>query len=141
MSKRDYYEVLGVSKDASDAEIKKSFLKSWPSSIIRTATLMIRRRLKKKFKEINEAYSVLSNSQKTRPVRPVRSGAFQNGNAAVPVLVLVRAASEDLAALAVSARAVRASVALKISLIPSLAVKAAGSRPMGLSGAPICAMT
>ena len=59
MSKRDYYEVLGVGKDASDDEIKKAFRK-----------LAIKyhpdknpgdKEAEAKFKEANEAYSVLSD--------------------------------------------------------------------------------
>lgn len=66
MSKRDYYEVLGVSKDASDAEIKK-LLKSWPLSIIRTATRMIRRQLKKSSKKSTKP-TASCLIRKTRPV-------------------------------------------------------------------------
>ncbi len=62
MSKRDYYEVLGVKKDASDDEIKKAFRK-----------LAIKyhpdknpgdKEAEAKFKEANEAYSVLSDKTK-----------------------------------------------------------------------------
>lgn len=62
MSKRDYYEVLGVGKDASDDEIKKAFRK-----------LAIKyhpdknpgdKEAEAKFKEANEAYSVLSDKTK-----------------------------------------------------------------------------
>lgn len=59
MSKRDYYEVLGVSKDASADEIKKAFRK-----------LAVKYHPDKeggdeaKFKEINEAYEVLKDSSK-----------------------------------------------------------------------------
>jgi len=62
MSKRDYYEVLGVSKGASDDEIKKAFRK-----------LAIKyhpdknpgdKEAEAKFKEANEAYSVLSDKTK-----------------------------------------------------------------------------
>lgn len=59
MSKRDYYEVLGVSKDASADEIKKAFrkgaVKHHPDKESGDET---------KFKEINEAYEVLKDSQK-----------------------------------------------------------------------------
>lgn len=59
MSKRDYYEVLGVSKDASADEIKKAFRKA-----------AVKHHPDKeggdesKFKEINEAYEVLKDQQK-----------------------------------------------------------------------------
>ena len=62
MSKRDYYEVLGVQKGASDDEIKKAFRK-----------LAVKyhpdknpgdKEAEAKFKEANEAYSVLSDKTK-----------------------------------------------------------------------------
>lgn len=59
MSKRDYYEVLGVSKNASADEIKKAFrglaVKYHPDKEGGS---------EEKFKEINEAYDVLKDSQK-----------------------------------------------------------------------------
>ena len=59
MSKRDYYEVLGVSKTASPDEIKKAFRKAavqhHPDKEGGDET---------KFKEINEAYEVLKDQQK-----------------------------------------------------------------------------
>lgn len=59
MSKRDYYEVLGVSKTSSDDEIKKAFRKAavkyHPDKEGGDET---------KFKEINEAYEVLKDKQK-----------------------------------------------------------------------------
>src|ERR1700712_4911661 len=59
MAKRDYYEVLGVSKDASADEIKKAFrkaaVKHHPDKEGGDET---------KFKEINEAYEVLKDQSK-----------------------------------------------------------------------------
>jgi molecular chaperone DnaJ len=59
MSKRDYYEVLGVSKDASADEIKKAFrraaIEHHPDKEGGDET---------KFKEINEAYEVLKDQSK-----------------------------------------------------------------------------
>lgn len=59
MSKRDYYEVLGISKNASADEIKKAFrklaVKYHPDKDGGDET---------KFKEANEAYEVLKDAQK-----------------------------------------------------------------------------
>lgn len=63
MSKRDYYEVLGVQKNASEAEIKKAFkrlaMKHHPD---RNQDNQADSEIK--FKEAKEAYDILSDSQK-----------------------------------------------------------------------------
>jgi len=62
MSKRDYYEVLGVTRDTSDRDIKKAYrrmaMKYHPDRNPGDAEA------EDKFKEVNEAYEVLSDAQK-----------------------------------------------------------------------------
>ena len=74
MSKRDYYEVLGVARDASDTDIKKAYrrvaMKYHPDRNPGDKAA------EDKFKEANEAYEVLSEGQK-------RSAYDQFGHAAV----------------------------------------------------------
>jgi molecular chaperone DnaJ len=77
MSKRDYYEILGVSKTASDAELKGAFRKlamgchpdRHPGDTAAEA----------KFKELNEAYQVLSDGQKRGAYDRYGHQAFENG--------------------------------------------------------------
>lgn len=62
MAKRDYYEILGVKRDASEQELKKAYrqlaLKHHPDRNPGSKPS------EDKFKEINEAYEVLSDPQK-----------------------------------------------------------------------------
>lgn len=62
MAKRDYYETLGVSRDADEAEIKKAYrqlaLRHHPDRNPGD------KESEERFKEVNEAYSVLSDPEK-----------------------------------------------------------------------------
>ena len=64
VTKRDYYEVLGVGKDASDDEIKKAFrrLARQHHPDLQTDQ-QHKKKAEEKFKEANEAYEVLSNPE------------------------------------------------------------------------------
>src|SRR3989338_5778142 len=64
MGKRDYYEVLGVSRNASADEIKKAYrnlaLKYHPDRVSADR----KKEAEERFKEISEAYEVLIDQQK-----------------------------------------------------------------------------
>ena len=76
-SKRDYYEVLGVSRDADDATLKKAYRqvakKDHPDMNPGDAEA------EKKFKEASEAYAVLSDPEKRRQYDQFGHAAFEGG--------------------------------------------------------------
>ena len=61
-SKRDYYEVMGVEKSASDAEIKRAYRKV--AKKYHPDTNPGNAEAEEKFKEAAEAYEVLSDADK-----------------------------------------------------------------------------
>ena len=76
MNKRDYYEVLGVSKDASEAEIKSAFrklAKKYHPDVSKEPDAA------EKFKEAQEAYAVLSDENKRRQYDQFGHAAFSGG--------------------------------------------------------------
>lgn len=76
-SKRDYYEVLGISRDADDAAIKKAYRvlakKYHPDMNPGDAEA------EKRFKEASEAYAVLSDPEKRRQYDQFGHAAFEGG--------------------------------------------------------------
>src|SRR3546814_20916921 len=77
MSKRDYYEVLGVSRDAGDDELKKAYrrcaMKYHPDRNPGDASAI------ESFKECKEAYEVLSDGGKRRQYDPHGNAAIEHG--------------------------------------------------------------
>lgn len=61
---KDYYKILGVGKNASDAEIKKAFKSMARKYHPDMHPEADKAKMTEKFKDINEAYTVLSDKQK-----------------------------------------------------------------------------
>jgi curved DNA-binding protein len=61
---KDYYETLGVARDATDADIKKAFRKL--ARQYHPDVAKDKKKAEEKFKEINEAYEVLSDAEKRK---------------------------------------------------------------------------
>jgi len=77
MSKRDYYEVLGVERSASEAELKKAYrrlaMKYHPDRNPDDAAA------EAKFKEAKEAHDVLSSAEKKAAYDQFGHAAFEGG--------------------------------------------------------------
>ena len=78
--KRDYYEVLGLSKGAEDKEIKRAYRKL--AKKYHPDTNPGDKEAEKKFKEVTEAYSVLSDPEKKKLYDQFGHAAFDQSGAA-----------------------------------------------------------
>ncbi|SCM80278.1 chaperone Hsp40, co-chaperone with DnaK [uncultured Sporomusa sp.] len=79
MSKRDYYEVLGVAKTASEDELKKAYRKlarKYHPDVNRDNP----KEAEEKFKEVNEAYEILSNAERRAQYDQFGHAAFDAAN-------------------------------------------------------------
>ena len=75
--KRDYYEVLGVGKDADDAELKKAYRKL--AKKYHPDVNPGDAEAEAKFKEASEAYAILSDPEKRRQYDQFGHAAFEQG--------------------------------------------------------------
>lgn len=82
MSQRDYYDILGVARDADDKALKSAYrklaMKHHPDQNPGDETA------EAKFKEINEAYAILSDAEKRAAYDRFGHAAFQNGGGGSP---------------------------------------------------------
>jgi molecular chaperone DnaJ len=82
MSKRDYYDVLGVSRSASEDELKKAYrslaMKYHPDKNSGD------KEAEKKFKELNEAYEILRDANKRAAYDRMGHQAFDQGGGGRP---------------------------------------------------------
>ena len=84
---KNYYDILGVSKDASQEDIKKAFKKlsiMWHPDKHVNDSVEDQKKAEDKFKEINEAYETLGDEEKRRnydnpnPFGGVPFGGFES---------------------------------------------------------------
>ena len=80
--KRDYYEVLGLSKGADAGSIKKAYRKL--AKKYHPDTNQGDKQAEKKFKEVTEAYTVLSDPEKKKMYDQFGHAAFDQGASADP---------------------------------------------------------
>ncbi len=79
VSKRDYYDILGVPRDASKDDLKSAYrrlAKQYHPDVNKDHTA------EEKFKEVSEAYSVLSDDEKRSAYNRYGHAAFQGGQGA-----------------------------------------------------------
>ena len=77
MAKKDYYEILGLSRNASETDVKSAYrrlARQHHPDVDKTTGA------EERFKEISEAYQVLSNPQKRKTYDQFGSAAFEPGN-------------------------------------------------------------
>ena len=107
--KRDYYEVLGLSKGATAEEIKKAYrklaMKYHPDYNPGD------KNAEEKFKEINEANEVLSDPEKISTALPVLTPATARGKAALAAASAAQAAWTLAIFLAICSAAASAALA------------------------------
>lgn len=82
MSKRDYYEILGVGKSATDQELKSAYRKL--ALQFHPDRNPGNTEAEEKFKEINEAYGILSNSQSRERYNAYGYAGVKNGGGYQP---------------------------------------------------------
>ena len=87
---KDYYKILGVNKNATDAEIKKAFKSAARKYHPDLHPESKKAEMTEKFKDVNEAYAVLSDKQKRTIYDQVGQEGYQNyarggGASAAPV--------------------------------------------------------
>lgn len=82
MTKKDYYDVLGIQRTADDREIKRAYRKL--AKKYHPDTNAGNKEAEQKFKEITEAYDILSDSEKRKLYDLYGFAAFDGGMGAEP---------------------------------------------------------